>query len=98
MNNGVIELNGKKYRVEVIEGKGECLVPVKPTYGDLVGKVVQLPDKSLYLIQPLDINGVVRVWLTGVASVNTYERSQTIQFETVVADSLSEAIKKGLLK
>lgn len=104
MNNGVIELNGKKYKVEVIEGKGECLVPVKAlTWKSMMGKIVKSDDAEGFcsIVKRVSGDRIQIIPLTGGAFWNSLSGASTDEFPEsyqLVADSLSEAIQKGLVK
>lgn len=86
--NGIIELNGVKYQVENIPGKGECLVPVKRT--PKTGEVW------------IGIQGGVYV-VTAYCESDGFELRSNSVFTIpgsakFGANSLSEAIQKGLIK
>ena len=103
--NGIVELNGVKYKVEKIEGKGECLVPVKPLLVKDVGhKVIRSTnDNKLYLVKPITIlstDEYTFICLSNdMAIYSQYKgNSKLSNLYEVVADSLSDAIQKGLIK
>ena len=101
--DNVIELNGKKYKVENIPGKGDCLVPVPDvTYKDVVGKILKFdanPKSLRYVIKGVAKDEVYVICLStgGIAGI-FQNHSKLDKYYTVVADSVSEAVKNGLIK
>lgn len=87
-NNGIIELNGVKYQVENIPWKGECLVPVKRT--PKTGEVWKGPKGGIYIVTGFNVNEGYELLGNMV-----YTIPPSAEF---VANSIREAIQKGLIK
>lgn len=106
----VITLNNKQYVVENISGKGECLVPyVKPaiTWSEVIGKVVKRKNFDTYrlvfknpgdgAICIIDVSSDRRQ--CGMSRDNYPNGSCRVPDDyEVVADSVADAVRKGLIK
>jgi hypothetical protein len=98
-----VTLNGVEYKVENIPGKGECLVPyVEPvvTYKDVRNKILKDNLGNICICKMIDYNETYVVFpLNDMWSSGRYKGTDSIERKhTVVAENLSDAIKKGLVK